>query len=196
MLILKCTYLFCHEITYTFSCTLSICPVYSEMNCLHYSHDDNHFYTAFFTILQAVAVAIACLNASSALHGQLLRSMLRAPMSFFDTTPLGRILNRFSKDMDTIDVKMPDSILFFLTTFTSVFTTLIIISYSSPLFLIAALPIGLIYYFVQVICFNNKVTYNILIILISAISAHKNRVISLSKILRIVNCIYRHNWLP
>ena len=107
--------------------------------------------TVFFTILQAVAIAIACLNASSVFHGQLLRSMLRAPMSFFDTTPLGRILNRFAKDMDTIDLEMPPSILFFLTTFNNVFATLILISYSSPLFLIAVLPIGLIYYFVQVI---------------------------------------------
>ena len=107
--------------------------------------------TGFFTILQVIVIAIACLNASGGFHGELLRSMLRAPMSFFDTTPLGRILNRFSKDIDTLDRRMPDSILFFLTTFTSVVTTLIIICYSSPLFLIATLPLGLIYYFIQVI---------------------------------------------
>lgn len=51
--------------------------------------------------------AIGCLRAARDLHNKLLGNVLRLPMSFFDTTPLGRILNRFSKDMDTIDVILP-----------------------------------------------------------------------------------------
>ena len=57
-----------------------------------------------FGALQAVAVlgfsfslAIGSLKASVKLHDGMLRNILRSPMSFFDTTPLGRILNRFSK---------------------------------------------------------------------------------------------------
>ena len=52
-------------------------------------------------------VTIGCYNASKKLHDGFLFSLLRSPMSFFDTTPMGRILNRLSKDIQRIDDEFP-----------------------------------------------------------------------------------------
>ena len=41
-----------------------------------------------------------CLRASSSLHDQLFTKVITSPMSFFDATPLGNIIDRFSKDQD------------------------------------------------------------------------------------------------
>lgn len=47
-----------------------------------------------------VCVLQCTLRAASALHDKLFKTLLLSPMRFFDTTPLGRILTRFSKDID------------------------------------------------------------------------------------------------
>ena len=47
------------------------------------------------------------LRASSNLHNQVFRAVTKSPMEFFDTTPVGQILNRFSKDIDEIDNRLP-----------------------------------------------------------------------------------------
>lgn len=44
------------------------------------------------------------------MHVELLTNVLRWPMMLFDTTPLGRVLNRFSKDVDTVDNTLPQVI--------------------------------------------------------------------------------------
>jgi ATP-binding cassette, subfamily C (CFTR/MRP), member 1 len=47
------------------------------------------------------------LKASHSCHDFMLDNLLRNPISFFDITPVGRVLNRFSKDVDTMDVILP-----------------------------------------------------------------------------------------
>ncbi len=64
--------------------------------------------------------AMSAIRAARILHAKMLNAIMRSPMSFFDTTPLGRIVNRFSKDIYCIDETIPRSIRSFITTFLQV----------------------------------------------------------------------------
>ncbi|CAK4633872.1 unnamed protein product [Aphanomyces euteiches] len=59
------------------------------------------------TMLRTYTILMSCLRASRRLFDGLTGALLRAPMRFFDTTPLGRLLNRFSNDMNTVDTQQP-----------------------------------------------------------------------------------------
>lgn len=41
------------------------------------------------------------------MHDVMLKGILRGPLTFFDVTPTGRILARFSKDLDVLDSNLP-----------------------------------------------------------------------------------------
>ena len=60
--------------------------------------------------IRAIIMAQHRLGTSSTLHANLLKAVAGAPVSFFDITPLGRILNRFSSDMQTIDEELTQTI--------------------------------------------------------------------------------------
>ncbi|VDK28316.1 unnamed protein product [Gongylonema pulchrum] len=93
-----------------------------------------------------VFLVISGLRASSNLHTPLLQNLLRSPMSFFDTTPVGRILNRLGKDIDTIDQLLPLIIRYFVYSLQNVVATLIIIVVSTPVFALVIIPLAAIYY--------------------------------------------------
>jgi ABC-type multidrug transport system fused ATPase/permease subunit len=60
--------------------------------------------------ISSLYLALGTLLAANYLHSQMLSHVLTNPLSFFDTTPTGRILNRFSKDIDTLDNTIPYNI--------------------------------------------------------------------------------------
>ena len=96
-------------------------------------------------------LALGAMQASACLHYNLLSNTLRSPIYFFDTTPLGRLVNRFSQDMDIIDKAIPRSAEWWLECFNSVVGTVFIVCYGTPLFLVPLLPLLILYYLVQVL---------------------------------------------
>ncbi|XP_061856985.1 ATP-binding cassette sub-family C member 2 [Colius striatus] len=103
---------------------------------------------ALFLLFATILCSRGAVRASRVMHQQLLSNILRVPMSFFDTTPTGRIMNRFAKDIFTIDETIPTSFRSWLSYFMDIISTLIIISLATPFFTLVIIPLGIFYYFV------------------------------------------------
>ncbi|XP_027879365.1 multidrug resistance-associated protein 1 isoform X2 [Xiphophorus couchianus] len=109
-----------------------------------------------FGLTQGVAVfgyslsmSIGGMMASRYLHQSLLYDVLRSPMSFFEKTPSGNLVNRFAKEMDTIDSVIPSIIKMFMGSLFNVLGSCVIILVATPLVAIIIPFLGLLYFFVQ-----------------------------------------------
>ncbi|KAG8445986.1 hypothetical protein GDO86_013747 [Hymenochirus boettgeri] len=102
-----------------------------------------------FVMTSSFTLWIAGIGAARTLHSALLDNKMHTPQSFYDTTPIGRIINRFSKDIYVIDEVIPPTILMFLATFFTSLSTMIVIVSSTPLFAVVIVPLAIVYFFVQ-----------------------------------------------
>ncbi|KJE88387.1 multidrug resistance-associated protein 9 [Capsaspora owczarzaki ATCC 30864] len=82
------------------------------------------------------------LTASQTMHRAVFDKVMHAPMSFFDTTPTGRLLSRFSKDMDEVDVKLPFYAEQLLQNGSLILLTFGILAVIFPYFLLVFIPLG------------------------------------------------------
>ena len=105
---------------------------------------------AVFVTASSFLMAYASFRASLVLHEKLLVNVMHLALAFFEVTPTGRILNRFSKDVDMVDSVIPMVLQQFLGSGFNVIGVIFIISFATPLFLVVLLPLGLLYIFTQV----------------------------------------------
>lgn len=105
--------------------------------------------TVVFAYGRAFHLVISCVWANIALHKSLVGKVFSAPVNtYFDITPLGRIINRFSKDLDMLDSMLPD---FFLQNVQNIFhivAVLLMCALSSAFFAILVPFLCLIFYYI------------------------------------------------
>ncbi|XP_018415515.1 PREDICTED: ATP-binding cassette sub-family C member 9 [Nanorana parkeri] len=117
------------------------------------------YYVMGFSILSASGIALCLitsltvewmgLTAARNLHNNLLKKIILAPIRFFDTTPLGLILNRFSADTNIIDQHIPSTLESLTRSSLLCLSAIGVISYANPYFLIALIPLGVAFHLIQ-----------------------------------------------
>ncbi|WCJ36773.1 ABC transporter C family member 10 [Euphorbia peplus] len=80
--------------------------------------------STIFLLGRSLSTVVLGLESSKSLFSQLLNSLFRAPMSFYDSTPLGRILSRVSSDLSIVDLDVPFSLVFALGATTNTYANL------------------------------------------------------------------------
>ncbi len=88
-------------------------------------------------VAQGATTVVVAVEAARRMHDAVFASVLRATMSWFDVTPVGRITNRFSKDLDAVDKLLPYSLDQFLSTLLQCIAVIVVIVVALPWFLVA-----------------------------------------------------------
>ncbi|KAF9346348.1 hypothetical protein BGX26_002160, partial [Mortierella sp. AD094] len=116
---------------------------------------DLDFYIGIYSLITLMAVFVTIvrmfwqfygsLRASRSLYEELLVSVIHAPIRFFDTTPVGRIINRFSKDFEVIDGQLITLMVSMMLKILGIIGVVLVISVVTPGFLIASVFIAMAY---------------------------------------------------
>ncbi|KAF7277950.1 hypothetical protein GWI33_009066 [Rhynchophorus ferrugineus] len=130
-----------------FSKDLGDIDVELPLNC--YEVIESGLIVTIMSVFLQLVPDLGCLTAAAIIHKRLLYNMLRLPLCFFDTTPSGRIISRFSKDVEVVDDTLPWYINDGIFCIFEVIGTLAVTSIATPLFIVVIIPIALLYYFIQ-----------------------------------------------
>ncbi|XP_003477662.1 ATP-binding cassette sub-family C member 4 isoform X1 [Cavia porcellus] len=105
--------------------------------------------TILFGIARSLLVFYVLVNSSQTLHNKMFESILKAPVLFFDRNPIGRILNRFSKDIGHMDDLLPLTFLDFIQTFLLVISVIAVAIAVIPWIAIPMIPLAIVFFFLR-----------------------------------------------
>jgi ABC-type multidrug transport system fused ATPase/permease subunit len=111
---------------------------------------------AITTMVLALSIGLTTLNGAKLLHKKMLIRIMKSPMSFFDTTPIGRIVNRFAKDVDVCDNTLPGNLRSWLSTFANFVATIVSIVIVLPVFCAVIVPAAAVFFVVQKMYVNTS----------------------------------------
>ncbi|KAM4711640.1 ATP-binding cassette sub-family C member 9 isoform 2-T2 [Anableps anableps] len=100
-------------------------------------------------LITSLSVEFLGLSAATNLHHNLLNKIIHAPIRFFDVTPLGQILNRFSADTNIIDQHIPPTLESLTRSTLLCLSAIGVIASITPAFLVALVPLAVAFYFIQ-----------------------------------------------
>ncbi|KEI41088.1 uncharacterized protein L969DRAFT_86336 [Mixia osmundae IAM 14324] len=105
--------------------------------------------TLTYTINGVLLYALCVVRSARKMHDSMYEAVIRSPMLFFETTPIGTVLNRFSRDVAVCDEILARVFGGFFRTLASVIGVIVVISTSAPLFLVVVIPLLFAYKRIQ-----------------------------------------------
>ncbi|NXI28798.1 MRP4 protein, partial [Sterrhoptilus dennistouni] len=105
--------------------------------------------TILFGIIRSLLVFQVLVNSGQNLHNKMFQSILKAPVLFFDRNPIGKILNRFSKDIGHLDDLLPLTFLDFVQTLLQIFGVVAVAVAVIPWILIPLIPLFILFIFLR-----------------------------------------------
>ncbi|KAM9334356.1 ATP-binding cassette sub-family C member 4-like [Symphorus nematophorus] len=120
---------------------------------------DTHFYlgiyggltlaTILFGFIRNLALFNVLVRCAQSLHNRMFNSILKTPVRFFDINPIGRVLNRFSKDIGQLDANMPWTFVDFIQVFLQIIGVIAVSVSVIPWILIPVLPLLIVFVFLR-----------------------------------------------
>ncbi|XP_036396882.1 multidrug resistance-associated protein 4 [Megalops cyprinoides] len=105
--------------------------------------------TIVFGFLRSLVFFNVLVSSAQALHNRMFQSILRTPVRFFDINPIGRILNRFSKDIGHLDSQLPWTFVDFIQVFLQIMGVIAVATSVIPWILIPVVPLLIIFLFLR-----------------------------------------------
>ncbi|XP_070518623.1 ATP-binding cassette sub-family C member 10 isoform X2 [Cardiocondyla obscurior] len=164
-------------------------------------HDTKYYLTIYsllavlnslFTLIRAFIFAYGGIQAAITMHKQLLKIVMRAKTIFFDTQPVGRIINRFSSDSYTIDDSLPFITNILLANLFGLAATIIVTAYGLPWILLVLAPLIPVYHWIQNhYRLTSREVKRLASILLSPLYAHFNETLSGLTSIRAFRSVHR-----